>query len=284
MVKKYGLYSAVALAAFMAACADSSPRNPLSPSEANLPSADAPAIADAKLKAPAPELEGPADGELLNTLRPTLAARTTAAPHARGISLQYQFQVLTGSSVVADSGPIDASGDQVIWTVPAGALRATTNYTWQARAVYGEAGSRWASKRFETPTPSLGAQCASDNPHAIIACASGRWPERLQSRDNDDLGRRHDMEFLRDRIIEAGVCGGLKFGWNTKANGELSIDFLVWRDREGSNPHNGPGVEDWGIDLAFDYDNNANPLYLGWRPHGPGANYTEYVPTPVCIF
>ena len=36
------------------------------------------------------------------------------------------------------------------------------------------------------------------------------------------------MMFLRDRIIEAGKCGGLELGWNLKRGGpELSIDFMA---------------------------------------------------------
>ena len=46
--------------------------------------------------------------------------------------------------------------------------------------------------------------------------------------------RRSNMEFLRDRIIEAGLCGGLDLGWNLKRGGpDISVDFLAER-RGGS--------------------------------------------------
>jgi hypothetical protein len=281
MSKKYRLCSALALAVAVTACADSGPKSPLSPSSLQPPTSSA-AIADAKLKANAPSILAPANGSTLGTMTPALVVATTSARFAQ-VTLQYQFQVLRGSTVVADSGLVDADGGQASYTVQRGVLQATTTYTWRARAVFQDAGGPWATASFETPTPSPGAQCASTDHNYIISCVSARFPEKLEPRDNDDLGRRRDMEFLRDRVIEAGVCGGLAFGWNTKADGHLSIDFIAWRDRDGSNPHNGPGVEDWGIDLAFDYDNNANPLVLSWRPHGSGANWTEYRPTPVCI-
>jgi hypothetical protein len=55
-----------------------------------------------------------------------------------------------------------------------------------------------------------------------------------------------NMAFLRDRMIEAGKCGGLDLGWNLKRGGpDLSLDFLAER-------LNG---EVLGIDIAFDYDN-----------------------------
>ena len=60
------------------------------------------------------------------------------------------------------------------------------------------------------------------------------------------------MEFLRDRIIEAGKCGG---GPRTEPEARrpgVSIDFLAW--------HRGDG--DMGIDIGFDYDNTSTPLKL----------------------
>ena len=43
-----------------------------------------------------------------------------------------------------------------------------------------------------------------------------------------------NMEFLRDRIIEAGKCGGMDLGWNLKRGGpDISIDFLAWRRSDG---------------------------------------------------
>jgi hypothetical protein len=63
------------------------------------------------------------------------------------------------------------------------------------------------------------------------------------------------MEFLRDRIIEAGICGGLDLAHNLKrGTPELSIDFLVWRSSKG----------DVGIDLAAGYDDETTPLQLHW--------------------
>ena len=44
------------------------------------------------------------------------------------------------------------------------------------------------------------------------------------------------MMFLRNRVIEAGICGGLNLGWNLKRGGpELSIDFIAEK-REVAGP------------------------------------------------
>ena len=53
------------------------------------------------------------------------------------------------------------------------------------------------------------------------------------------LGQRQaNMEFLRDRIIEAGKCGGLDLGLNLKRGGpDISIDFLAWRRSDGAMGH-----------------------------------------------
>jgi hypothetical protein len=74
------------------------------------------------------------------------------------------------------------------------------------------------------------------------------------------------MSFLRDRMIEAGRCGGLDLGWNLKRGGPaVSIDFITQRIN---------GTVD-GIDLGFDYDNTRTPLRLTW---GTGGSFPFYGP------
>ena len=272
----------MALANLLTACSDT-PRDMLSPSNALPPAASA-AVVGGGLKASVPASVAPADGAELDTLKPTLVIKPAVGTLV-DVTFLYEFQVLdeSGSAAVNTSSLVAASGNEVAYQVSS-PLNQDTVYGWRARAVFEGVAGAWSEiATFKTRVPSLGASCASADHLFILACVSAKFPERLQSRDNDDLGRRHDMEFLRDRIIEAGLCGGLQFGWNVKANGETSIDFLAWRDRDRSSPHNGPGVHDWGIDVAVDYDNNANPLVLSWRPHGIGANWVQYQPTTACI-
>ncbi len=74
--------------------------------------------------------------------------------------------------------------------------------------------------------------------------------------------------FLRDRMIEAGKCGGLDLGHNLKRGGpEISIDFLAWRRSDG----------DMGVDIGVDYDNTSEPLRLAWNLAGiSGTFYKSY--------
>ncbi len=80
------------------------------------------------------------------------------------------------------------------------------------------------------------------------------------------------MKFLRNRIIEAGICGGLNLGWNLKRGGpDLSIDFIA--EKRGST---------YGYDIARDYDNFRKELQLTWAEDGPGSHFKAYSPRPSC--
>jgi hypothetical protein len=121
------------------------------------------------------------------------------------------------------------------------------------------------------PPPPSNTVCAFNNGPQIVECVAAKYPERLVGGISLEQ-RQANMMFLRDRIIEGGLCGGLEFGWNLKRGGpELSIDFLAWR-RNGENI---------GVDIAFDYDNTGNTLELQWLEVGPGAFFAEY-PAPNC--
>jgi hypothetical protein len=95
---------------------------------------------------------------------------------------------------------------------------------------------------------------------------SAKYPDKLAAGVSSSQ-RVANMEFLRDRIIEAGKCGGLNLGWNLKRGGpERSVDFLAW--------HRGDG--DMGVDIGFDYDNTSAPLHLQWSEAGLGATFEAY--------
>jgi hypothetical protein len=63
------------------------------------------------------------------------------------------------------------------------------------------------------------------------------------------------MEFLRDRVIEVGLCGGMDLGWNLKrGNGPRSIDAIAWRT---------PGAVEV-VDIGIAFDEASQPLALQW--------------------
>ena len=100
----------------------------------------------------------------------------------------------------------------------------------------------------------------------IIADVSARYPERLAAGVSFEE-RAENMRFLRDRIIETGMCGGMQLGWNMKRGGpDISTDFLAWHRDDG----------DMGVDLGFSYDDTSQPLRLQWMEAGLGATYREY--------
>lgn len=81
------------------------------------------------------------------------------------------------------------------------------------------------------------------------------------------------MEFLRDRIIEAGICGGLDLAWNLKRGvGPHSIDALAWRT----------GGVDEVVDVGAAFDDTSSELRLQWSIVGGPPGYDRYEPRPTC--
>ena len=157
-------------------------------------------------------------------------------------------------------------------------------YFWRVRGSDSATTGPWsATQVFRTPTappapgpgpPAPGpGSCAANNGPAVIACISAKYPERRAPVSSLNV-RNENMIFLRDRIIEAGKCGGMDLGWNLKRGGpELSIDFIAWRQAGG----------DMGVDIAYDYDNTSTTLQLSWSEWGSfGASYARYTNSYSC--
>jgi hypothetical protein len=107
-----------------------------------------------------------------------------------------------------------------------------------------------------TPAPPApGNPCASTSGPFIVECIEDRYPERRQA-GVSHAQRVDDMIFLRDRIIEAGRCGGLDLAWNLKRGiGPHSIDAIAWR-----HPNGFVDV----VDIGAAYDDTSQPLNLQW--------------------
>ena len=225
-----------------------------------------------------PALVSPINGDRAASRRPTLTVNNSDRNEAVG-SVSYEFQVATDQafSKIVSAGTSGEGGGQSTFT-PNADLAADLVHYWRARAGDGETTSAWAgTQTFRTPaaaptpgpSPNPGPRpgtCASNNGPAIVSCIAAKYPEYLAA--GVSLSQRQaNMSFLRDRIIEAGKCGGLDLGQNLKRGGpDLSIDFLAWRQASG----------DMGVDLAVDYDNTSTPLRLGWSEAGFGATYKAF--------
>jgi hypothetical protein len=224
-----------------------------------------------------PPLVSPINNERVSSLRPTLTVGPSTRNAAVG-SLTYEAQIALdvafGQIVAAGTSP--ETGGQITFVPPD--LPASRPHYWRARSSDGETTSPWsATQTFQTPAaptpapspspgPTPGGSCASSNGTAIVACISAKYPDK-RAPVGSLAQRQANMGFLRDRIIEAGKCGGLDLGYNLKRGGpDLSIDFLAWRRSDGA----------MGIDLGFDYDNFGTTLVLYWGEAGLGASYLAY--------
>lgn len=228
-----------------------------------------------RLKASAPQPLSPRSAVRVTSLTPQLVLQNGSSSFAPSAGLSYVFEVfdVETSAVVAKSDPIPAGGSQTTWDVPAEALQLNKNYGWQAYAIYSNVqGSISDVVSFRTPLPPPPPNldgpvpCHAATGAAIIGCVANRYPEKLVSTAAGDhsLERRHrNMEYIRDRIIETGICKGMNLARNFKRGTPvISHDFIVWRtDR------------DRGVDIASGYDDVDRALKLTWQVFGPDRSY-----------
>jgi hypothetical protein len=225
----------------------------------------------------------PINNEIVATPTPTLRVHNASFVGPVG-GLRYEFQIATDQSFsrlvyagIANEGAGDTTFNSL-------ALPAATALLWRARASDGENTSAWSGTQgfrtpaapTPTPTPTPGptgggGSCASSNGTTIINCISAKYPDRLVA--GVSLSQRQtNMSFLRDRIVEAGRCGGLDLGWNLKRGGpDISIDFITER----------VGGQVIGHDIAFDYDNTSTTLRLYWGD-GTFPSFTPYTNSFSC--
>ena len=212
------------------------------------------------LKASAPEPRSPVGGTQLDTARPTLVTGTSSALYV-ATPFIYRFEVSTPAGAVVYRSPaVAADGDQVSHELPED-LALNTRYRWRARAEMDTHAGPWANYvefittdyRGLVPRPADGQWPRSGL--AIVQYVGAAFPERLVRTSSVDT-RIENMAFLRDRIIEAGICGGLNLARNLKrGKGPHSIDALAWKLPNGF-------VE--VVDLASAYDDNRQTLRLHW--------------------
>jgi hypothetical protein len=177
-----------------------------------------------------------------------------------------------------------ASGETTIEAISR--LPADSTLFWRVRAWDGSINGPWSTtQHFKTGSaPALPpgggggggggnpGNCASNNGDYIVNCIAQKYPSYRRAGVSSSQ-RRSNMEFLRNRIIEAGICGGLNLGWNLKRGGpEISIDFIA-EERGGQT---------YGYDIAVDYDNTSTELRLYWGADGPGSKMKDYSPRPSC--
>lgn len=228
------------------------------------------------LKATAPSLQSPTGGGRINTTEPVFVARKSDGKFVQA-SYRYRIEVSTpGGNVVYTSAPLDANGDQVSHEMPFD-LALDTAYRWRARAVSGGNFGPWSGYgEFRTvdyrglvPRPADGRWPSTGD--AVVAYVANAFPEYLERTSFDQ--RIANMEFLRDRIIETAICGGMDVAWNLKRNiGPHSHDAVAWRD----------GNRVRVIDIASAFDNPGITLSLHWAEVAGPSGYDPYTNHPGC--
>lgn len=269
----YALGSAVLLAAAVG-CTQAG--DPLSPTAAGRGS-DA-AADGSTLKVNAPDLISPKGGVELQTVEPVFVIANPSARFTATPVFDYRYELYTAAGAFVVNSPKVAAGNgQTSWEVPFN-LGNDTAYKWRARAELGSNFGPWsgygefrtAAYRGIVPRPANGNW--PNNGPAVVAYIADSFPTFLRV---TSLERRiENMAYLRDRIIEAGICGGLDVAWNLKRGiGPHSIDAIAWRMPNGK-------IE--VIDLASAYDDPAITLRLKWAITDGPQGYDPYIGHPGC--
>jgi hypothetical protein len=231
----------------------------------------------------APTPVSPINNEVASSLSPAITAANASWVGPVG-GLTYEFQVARDqafSQLVAAGIVNEGSGQTTFTSSP---LTASATMFWRVRASDGETTSSWSvTQGFRTPAPApppppaptpppvpgtwKPSACASKDGPSIVTCVPTYFPEKMVA--GVTLSQREDNNrFLRDRIIEAGICGGMDLGQNLKRGGpEISIDFIVERR----------GGTDYGHDIVGDSKNTSAPVKLYWGD-GVAPTYKSYGP------
>lgn len=237
-----------------------------------------------ELQAPTPL--APVGDIKLATRRPEFSVRNSVRSGPVG-AVTYVFEISENQTFTVVEAVVTLSEQPVEtrFTI-AQELKTSQRYFWRARASDPETTSAWSAVQiFQTPDP---APAPTPTPTPTPAPPAGGWPTSgpeivtyVEQRYPQYLRccvsldeRKENMAFIRDRMIEAGICGGLDLAWNMKRGGpEKSIDYLAYRK-------NGTWI---GVDIGFDYDNTSMPLRLQWGEDGPLYIFPEtYLPRPAC--
>jgi hypothetical protein len=225
-----------------------------------------------------PDPKSPIGNVRVDSVTPTLEATNgvSSGPHD---PLYYNFQISTASSFSSmfTNAEVPEGSGTTKYTMPPVPAYDVTLY-WRVRILDTWSAGAWSRvesfrspKAPATPTPGPtpgpgptggGGSCASNDGPTIINCISNKYWDKLAAGVSASQ-RVANMAFLRDRVIEAGICGGLKLGLNLKRGGpEISNDFIARDDGSAGTA---------GIDIGVAYDDTSIPLRLWWGDLGYNA-------------
>ena len=207
------------------------------------------------LNAPGPI--SPVGGTKVSSLTPNFSFHNASRSGAIG-SITYLVEVSTDASFGGRFATFThgenggASGTTTV--ASASPMPASATIFWRVRGWDGTINGAWSStQNFKTPaapappsggggdggggdgggggggTGGSGGSCASKDGDFIVNCISAKYASYRKAGVSSGQ-RKANMDFLRDRIIEAALCGGLDVGWNLKRGGPaISDDFITER-------------------------------------------------------
>jgi len=251
---------------------------PTSPAAAS--SATAAAADGSTLKVTAPTLQSPINGIRLDNLEPVFRVQNASARFAgTPETMTYRFEVQTmAGAVVATSGQIPSGATTTSWEIPT-EQTLNTRYRWRVRAEVGTWKGPWSSfgeyltvdYRGLNPRPADGRWPTTGE--EVAAYITRSWPQYLEEESTLNQRIEH-MEFVRDRFIEAGICGGLDYAWNLKRGvGPHSHDAIAWRKPNGF-------VE--VVDIASAFDDHSIPMVIHFAIVAGPSGYDRYTNHPGC--
>jgi hypothetical protein len=244
------------------------------------PSAGLDAASDGStLKATEPALLSPTGGVRTDTLEPEFViGPATARYGVNAPAFEYQIEVQTMQGQTFVSSPKLTGSGQMRWktNIP---LLLDQPYRWRARAEFNGRVGPWSAfgnflsldYRGLVPRPPNGAW--PNNGPAVVDYIAEHFDDYLHTTATTAQRIEH-MEFLRDRIIEAGVCGGVDVARNLKRGvGPHSHDAIAWRKPNGF-------VE--VVDIASAFDDKNIPLRLHWQIVSGPSGYDPLPNHPGC--
>lgn len=228
-----------------------------------------------------PTLLEPIGDRQTSSRQPSFAVRNADRSGPVG-SIHYVFEISANSSFTAMLAivTIPEATTTTRFTL-AQALAYSTRFFWRVRAYDAQTSSDWSPTQsfitpdepvyVPTPTPDKG-KWPSDGP-SLISYIEDKYPSRLAPTSTLDQ-RLANTEYLRDRLIEAGICGGMQLALNLKRGGpEISIDFVAYKK-------NGTWV---GVDFASASKVYGSTMSLYWGEVGSSGVYPKTYPTtPSC--
>jgi hypothetical protein len=230
-----------------------------------------------------PRLTAPGINAILSTNKPTFVVNNVERSGPVG-SITYAVELADSENFVNRVAAWTASEqpNQTSLAVPT-ELTFGKVYFWHARAFDPTTMGPWSEVRAfqvavpKAPDPVPGKPCGPPYPsdgQQIANCVMNQYPDKLVAGVSSSQ-RRANMEFVRDRMIESAMCGGLDVAYNLKRGGpEITADGLAWRTQ-------GRTVF---VDIGIAYDDTSIPLRLGWNAMFDlgEANWRDYPSRPSC--